>query len=44
MIPLSHLSFAQCEQVKFRPEKKVEIKASYSVVAVGTVGRGGTVS
>ena len=37
MIPLSHLSFVQCEQVKFRPKKKVKIKESHSVVAVGTV-------
>ena len=44
MIPLSHLSFVQCEQVKFRPKNRVEIKVSRSVVAVGTVcvcGRGG---
>ena len=27
----------QCEQVKFRPKKKVEIKVSRSVVAGGTV-------
>ena len=37
MIPLSHFSFVQCEQVKFRHEAKVEIKVSHSVVAVGTV-------
>ena len=37
MIPLSHLSFVQCEQVKFRSKKKVEIKVSRSVVAVGIV-------
>ena len=46
MIPLSHLSFVLCEQVKFRPKKKVKIKASYSVVAVGTLcvlGGGGGV-
>ena len=36
MSPLSHLSFLQCEQVKFRPKKKV----SHSVVVVGTVGVG----
>ena len=30
----------QCEQVKFWPEKKIEIKVSHSVVAVGTVGAG----
>ena len=44
MIPLSHLSFVQCEQVKSLPKKRVEIKVSRSVVAVGTVcvcGRGG---
>ena len=30
-----------CEQVKFRPKKKVKIKVFQSVVAVGTVwGRG----
>ena len=48
MIPLSHMSFVQCEQVKFRPKTKVKIKISHSVVAVGTVffggGGGGTVS
>ena len=37
MIPLSHLSFAQGGQVKCRPEKKVIIKVSHSVVAEGTV-------
>ena len=33
----------ECEQVKFRPKKKVQIKVSHSVVAaVGTVwGEGG---
>ena len=36
MIPLSHLSFVQCEHAKFRPKKKVKIKVSHSVVAVGT--------
>ena len=35
MIPLSHLSFVQCKQVKFRPKKKIKIKVFYSVVAVG---------
>ena len=46
MIPLSHLSFVQCEQVKF-DKKTVKIKVSHSVVAVGTecvcvcVGGGG---
>ena len=38
MIPLSHVSFVQCEQVKSRPEKSVEIKVSYSAVAIGTLG------
>ena len=46
---LSHLSFAQGGQVKYRPKKKVIIKVSHSVVAEGTVcvcvggggGRGG---
>ena len=37
MIPLSHLSFVKCEQIKFRPKKKFKIKVSHSVVAVGTV-------
>ena len=37
MIPLSHLSFAQGEQVKCRPKKRVIIKVSHSVVAEGTV-------
>ena len=37
MIPLSHLSFVQCGQVKCRPKKKVMIKVSQSVVAEGTV-------
>ena len=37
MVPLSHLSFVLCEQVKYRPKKKVKIKASHSVVAVETV-------
>ena len=45
MIPLSHLSFVQCEQVKFPPKKKVKIKVSRSIVAVGAmcvcVGGGG---
>ena len=41
MIPLSHLSFVQCEQVKSQPEKRVEIKVSHSAVAIGTVGAGG---
>ena len=37
MIPLFHLSFAQGEQVKCRPKKRVIIKVSYSAVAEGTV-------
>ena len=37
MIPLSHLSFAQGEQVKCRPKERVIIKVSHSAVAVGTV-------
>ena len=43
MIPRSHLSFVQCEQIKFRPKKNVKMKVSHSVVAVGIVagGRGG---
>ena len=41
MIPLSHLSFVQCEQIKFRPKKKVKIQVSHSVVAVGTEVGGG---
>ena len=34
MVPLSHLSFVLCEQVKFRPKNKVKIKASISEVAL----------
>ena len=42
MIPMSHLSFVQCEQIKFRPKKNVKMKVSESVVAVGIVaGEGG---
>ena len=43
MIPMSHLSFVQCEQIKFRPQKKVKMKVSHSDVAVGIVagGKGG---
>ena len=41
MIPLSHLSFVQCRQEKFRPKKKVEIKVFHSVVMVGGGGGGG---
>ena len=40
MCPLFHLSFVQCEQVKFQPKKNVKIKVSHSVVAVGTVVEG----
>ena len=42
MIPMSHL-FVQCEQIKFRPVKNVNMKVPHSVVAVGIVagGRGG---
>ena len=32
MIPLSHLSFLQCEKVKFQPKKKVKINIFYNVV------------
>ena len=42
MIPMSHLSFVQCEQKKFRPKKNAKMKVSQSVVAVGIVaGVGG---
>ena len=42
MIPMSHLSFVQCEQIKFRPKKNVKMKVSESVVTVGIVaGEGG---
>ena len=43
MDPMSHLSFVLCAHVKFRPKKKFKIKASHSVVYVGTVcvGEGG---
>ena len=37
MIPMSHMSFVQCEQIKFRLKKNVKTKASHSVVAVGIV-------
>ena len=40
MIPMSHFSFVQCEQIKFRPKKNVKMKVSHSVVAVG-IGAGG---
>ena len=41
MIPMSHLSFVQCKQIKFRPKKNVKMKVSRSVVAVGIVAWGG---
>ena len=41
MMPLFHLSFAQGEQVKCRPKKRVMIKVSHSAVAEGTVVCGG---
>ena len=41
MIPLFHLSFAQGEQVKCRPKKRVIIKVPHSAVAEGTVVCGG---
>ena len=41
MIPMSHLSFVQCKQIKFRPKKNVKMKVSQSVVAVGIVAGGG---
>ena len=37
MIPISHLSFVQCEQIKFRHKKNVKMKVFHSVVAVGIV-------
>ena len=40
MIPLSHLSFVQCEHVKSRPKKRVEIKVFDSALAIGTMGAG----
>ena len=40
MIPMSHLSFVQCERIKFRPKKNVKMKVSHSVVAVGIVAGG----
>ena len=40
MIPMSHLSFVQCEQIKFRPKKNVKMKVSHSVVAVVIVAGG----
>ena len=41
MIPMSHLSFVQCEQIKFQPKTIVKMKVSHSVVAVGIVAGGG---
>ena len=41
MIPMSHMSFVQCEPIKFRPKKNVKIKVSHSVVAVGIVAEEG---
>ena len=41
MIPLSHLSFVQCRQEKFRPKKKIKIKVFHSVVIVGGGAGGG---
>ena len=41
MVPMSHLSFVQCEQIKFRPKKNVKMKVSRSVVTVGIVVGGG---
>ena len=40
MIPMSHMSFVQCEQTKFRLKKNVKMKVSHSVVAVGIVAGG----
>ena len=40
MIPMSHLSFVQCGQIKFRPKKNVRMKVSHSVVAVRIVAGG----
>ena len=40
MIPLSHLSFVQCGQVKCRPKKKVMIKVSQSVGQLCVCGGG----
>ena len=41
MIPMSYLSFVQCEQLKFRPKKNDKMKVYHGVVAVGIVGGGG---
>ena len=40
MIPMSHMSFVQCEQIKFRLKKNVKLKVSHSVEAVGIVAGG----
>ena len=40
MIPMSHLSFVQCEQLKFRPKKIDKMKIYHGVVAVEIVGGG----
>ena len=37
MIHMSHLSFVQCEQIKFRSKKNVKMKVSHSVVAAWIV-------
>ena len=37
MIHMSHLSFVQCEQIKFRPKKNVKVKVFHSAAAVGIV-------
>ena len=42
MIPLSHMSFVQCDQVNLQPKKNVKIKVSHSIVAVGRVVVGDT--
>ena len=47
MIPMSFLSFVQCDQLKFRPKKNDKIKVYHDVVAVwvvGGVGDGGFMS
>ena len=38
---MSHLSFVQCEQIKFRPKKNAKMKVFHSAVAVGIVVGGG---
>ena len=37
MIPMSHLSFVQCEQLKFRPKKNDKMKVYHDDVAVWIV-------